>query len=380
MKNKILLMGAFVSLFSIFGIYRVANAQSIKSSDNINVSSEQKVESSVYYSGSSIDIAGTINGDVYCIGQTVNISGTINGDVICAAQNINISGEVDGSLRIAAQTVNISGKTKRSSTIFAQSTSFSSGSKIGQDLNGASSQVFINQGASVARDITMGAETMNINGEIGRNAEVAAENLRLGPSSKINGNLTYYSKNDVDRQQGAEVAGSVTKKSPEASPNKSMFTSPFASIMFGLFILGSMLLTSLVLVLLFPRVFRGVIKSSDGKTGKTIGLGFASIFLTPFVIVFLLISVIGIPIAILLILSWMIVMFLSGPLFAYFIGSKIMSNSNSIVIMLAGSVILLLLYAIPLLNFFAFTAAGVYGSGMLLNHASKYISKPKYNK
>jgi cytoskeletal protein CcmA (bactofilin family) len=380
MKYKLLFAGLFVAMFSSFGVYKVASAQSIRSSDNINVASDQKIDSSVYYAGSSIDIAGTINGDVYCVAQTLNISGTINGDVICAAQSVNITGEVDGSLRVAAQTINISGQTKGNSTVFSQSANLIDGAKIGRDLNGASTQLIINQGALVARDVTIGAEIMNINGQIGRNAEVAVENLSLGPESKIKGNLTYYSNKDVSKQQGAEIAGSVTKKVPDASKNRNLLVSPFASILFGLFILGSMLLTSLVLVLIFPKVFKDTVKSSDKKTGKSIILGSISLFLMPIVIIFLLITVIGIPLAILLLLGWSIIMFLSGPFFAYYVGSKLINNNNAILIMLAGSVVLLILYAIPVINFLALLAAGIFGSGIILNQLSMKYVKPKYTK
>src|SRR6478752_4480754 len=53
-----------------------------------------------FYSGTTVDVSGPVDGDVYAAAQSVSISGDITGDVIAAAQTITISGTVEGNIRL----------------------------------------------------------------------------------------------------------------------------------------------------------------------------------------------------------------------------------------------------------------------------------------
>lgn len=378
--KKVFLLSSSVFLFLVVALSGVVSAQQFKSQDNISLSKDQKVDSAIYYSGSNIDISGDVNGDVYCVGSTVNISGNINGDIFCAGQNINISGKVSGSARLAGQNVNISGQLSESASVFAQSLIISDKALIGKDINGGAATVSVNQGAKVSRDFTIGASDININGTIGRNVKTATESLTLGSNAVVGGSIDYTSENSINQSEGAKVSGSVNQNKPKQQDTKSFMLFPLASIAFSIYLFIAMLITSLVMILLFPKWFEKVNSHTVKSVGKTSLFGTINIFVVPFVLLFLLITILGAPLAVLLGLMWIITLILSGPLFAYFIGRKLMKGKqNSVSVMMIGSVILLLLYAVPVINFFATIAAGIFGSGMLLNYAFSKIEKPNYS-
>ncbi len=379
MKKLVFLSGSLLLLVLTVSTGLVS-AQQFKSQDNITVTKDQKIDSAVYYSGNNIDISGDINGDLYCAGSTINISGNINGDIFCAGQNINLSGKVDGSARLAGQNINISGQLIDGVSVFAQSVIISDRAIIGRDLNGGASTLSINQGAKIMRDLTVGATDININGSIGRNIKSAVESLTLGSSSSVGGSIDYTSDNLINQDEGSKVSGSITQNQPKQESSKPAILFPLASAIFSLYLLVSMLVTSLVLILIFPKKFEDVNNESLKSIGKTTLIGAVNIFIVPFGLLFLLITVLGIPLAFLSGLVWMITLILSGPLFAYFIGRQLMKGKrNSVLVMMAGSVVLLLLYAIPIVNIFAALAAGVYGSGMVVKYGLSKLSKPSYN-
>lgn len=378
--KKLLFLSGTLFLLVVTLSTGLVSAQQFKSQDNITVTKDQKIDSSVYFSGSNIDISGNINGDVYCAGSTINISGNINGDIFCAGQNINLSGKVDGSARLAGQNINISGQLSSGLTVFAQSVILLDRSIIGTDLNGGASTLSVNQGAKIQRDLTLGAADININGSVGRNIKSATESLTLGPSAVVGGSIDYTSENGIIQNEGSKVNGTITKNEPKQNDSKSFMLFPLASVAFGIYLLLAMLITSLVLILLFPKWFENVNSEALKSIGKTSLFGAINIFIVPFVLIILLFTILGIPLAVLVGLVWLVTLILSGPLFAYFIGRQLMKGKrNSVSVMMVGSVILLLLYAIPIINFFATLAAGVIGSGMLIKYSFSKLSKPNYN-
>src|ERR1700690_2245845 len=89
MKLRITAIGAILfSLFAPVAFVGIVSAQSFQAANNVAITQNQTINSSLYSAGATVDIAGTVNGDVYCAGQNITISGTINGDVLCTGQTI----------------------------------------------------------------------------------------------------------------------------------------------------------------------------------------------------------------------------------------------------------------------------------------------------
>src|SRR6185369_15950868 len=108
MRNKLLGV-ALLAAVCAASFWGVASAQNFRTGNATTVGANETVNSTLWISGRSIDIAGTVNGDVFCGGQTVTVSGTVRGDLLCAAQTIVISGTVTGDVRSAAQTITLTG-------------------------------------------------------------------------------------------------------------------------------------------------------------------------------------------------------------------------------------------------------------------------------
>ncbi|MCX6728711.1 MAG: polymer-forming cytoskeletal protein [Candidatus Saccharibacteria bacterium] len=363
----------FVSTLVFVGL---ASAQSFKAGETVGVAATETVNSMLFAAGNNVDIAGTVNGDVYCAGQTLTISGTVNGDVICAGQTIVISGPVNGSIRVAGQTITLSNTVSGSATIGAQTLVIDKNASIGRDLLGGSTNVTIN--GKVGRDIVAGARDLSINGTVGGNIKGATENLNIGSTGLVGGNVEYTSNNDPVIATGGKIVGTVTRTVPKKE-SKAVLLAP-AVFSFGWFVysLIAWIVLALVLVALSPRIFGEATELAKKKPGITTLIGVLGAILIPILVVMLFISIIGMPLAILTLLLWFTIMLLTTPFAGYMLGQLIMPKSKQpFGIMALGTGILVVTYFIPIIGFFTLLAAYLFGMGMILTRGKQLLERAK---
>jgi Kef-type K+ transport system membrane component KefB len=138
-----------------------------------------------------------------------------------------------------------------------------------------------------------------------------------------------------------------------------------------------MLLVSLAVTLIMPRLLQ---RSTDNVLAKPLlapVIGIAVHVVVPIALILLAMTVVGIPLAILLGLVWIVILMLSGPFFAYLLGRLIIRDSRRpMMIMLVGATVLLLLYFVPLLGVIALLGAFWYGTGMLALEIAERFPRP----
>jgi hypothetical protein len=374
MKKR--LMAAFAGVFLLvllLGVGGIGHAQQFRHGSSATISSNEKIDGTAYIGGRNVDVAGQVNGDLFCVGQNVNISGVVHGDVICAGQTVNISGSVDGDVRIAGQNIAVSSSIGKNLTVAAQNFTLNGSGKIGQDITGGVDNMEIN--GSVGRDLVLGATTSTINGTVGRNIKSQINNIYLGSNAKVGGNIDYISSNQINKAQGARIAGTTHRTEPTKHKHKSALF----GIGFRVYWFVSMLLLALALVLLFPATFETSARRTMASFGKTLLFGIAVTLFTPVVIALLMATIVGIPLGIVLLIGWILALILSGPFFAYLIGKEIWrAQRNPILSMLVGSVLLLLVYNIPFVGILFMLAALFIGMGMISREFTSRTPKPVY--
>ncbi len=372
---KLLLIGLIAAIPLAIGI-TTANAQTFRSGNAVSISSDQTINSTLYTSGRNIDVAGNVNGDVICAGQNINISGTITGDVLCAGQNIQITGTVEGSVRLAGQNVTITGRIQRNVSAASQDFTVSARSTINGDISTVGQDAAIN--GTVGRDIAAANTNLTINSRVGRNVTSTGNQLTLGNSANIRGNVEYTSPKQLDRENGAQVAGrTIHHQTEQTSDSKPVFGLAF-SWLFALYLFVSMLLIALVLVLLMPQIFQRATDRTLANPLMTVLIGFAASILVPILLIGLMFTVIGIPLAIFGWFVWVVLLFLAGPFAAYLLGRILLRGGakNAILVMLAGAAVLLILYFIPFINILAILLALWFGLGTVFQTLPR--NKPKY--
>jgi len=372
-----LLTGLIISVAAVTFVWSgLASAHSFRTGDNVTVRQNQTINQSLFTAGRTIDISSTVEGDVFCAGQNITISGTVRGDVICAGQSIHIRGNVEGDIRLAGQNITVGATVSGNATVAAQTFTLDSKGVIKGDITVAGTDATFN--GEVDRDIVAGTDTLIIASSIGRDIKATVDNFRIEPGARIAGNVEYTSNQRLNQSRDAEVGGEITRHEPTATSSKRGAVLNF-SIWWFVYWFVAMLLTALALVLLFPRIFQTTVRQALPWPWRVLLAGFVASFAVPILCFVLAITIVGIPLALLIGLLWLVILLLSGPFFAYYLGRVILQNPrHPVLIMFVGATVLLVLYFIPVLGFIALLLAMWVGSGMILLEAFRRTPRPAY--
>ena len=366
-KIKLIIVGVVFASLSALSWAGMARAEAFTQ----NVVAGKTINGSVYSAGNQVRIAGTVDGDVYCAGKRVTISGTVKGDVICAAQTITISGKVEGSVRVAGQTVILQNTTERSASIAASEITMEKKATIGRDATFAGAMLALD--GTVKRDAVIASGDTTLTGTIGRNMRFTGTTLQMQDKAMVAGSLEYTSDKTADIANTATVKGDVTHHIPEARDQKVFNVGEF------LIALVVMTASALVLVLIFPQLIHRVSMIAANSLGKTLLVGLAATFVAPVALIALSLTIVGIPLAIGALLVWILLVMLSMPIAAYYLGSMVLSKAkNAVAIMAVGIVLLVVLMYLPLVGWFAAFMAYFIGMGALVRHLKQRLHSPDY--
>lgn len=375
-KIKILVIGFFASCLVALGVTSAALAvwsPNFQSSDRVVLAEDKTHSGSLYATGSDVTVDGIIEGSVYCAGGTVTINGAVEGDVLCAGQKITINGAVAGDVRAAGQFVQVGGSIGGSLTAFGQDVRLDKGASVGDDINGAAQQATIN--GTVGRDLAMGLQMIDIHGEIAGGVDIAAEQIYLGSQASILGDFNYSAQRELSFDE-SQVAGSTSfnPSESEGGQQAGQFLGAVKVMM-----LMAMAISALTLALVMPRFISRSGEIFSKQMLMTTLLGFGVIFGTPIVVFLLLFTVVLAPIALALLFSWLVILFLSMAFFTYWVGAELLRSQSNIIVRMAGGVVIVFLAsAIPVIGGIVMFIGGIVGSGMIVATVTNGYKRPSY--
>lgn len=376
-RIKLLSLGLVVAFVAAIGAVSAASAvwsPNFQTSDMVTLAEGDTHQGSFYATGEQVTIDGTVTGSLYCAGSVVTINGTVEGDVLCAGQKVTVNGTVGQDVRAAGQFVQVDGTVGGSLTAFAQDVRLGSGGKVAGDVNGAAQQFTLD--GTVGRDVAIGAQLLSINSEVNGNVDAAIAQLQLGGEASVGGDFNYSSSGELSFDE-SRVAGAVGfNPAPEGEHRDGGQVLSALKVMFLL----TMAISALAVVLIMPRFLDRSSRLFSRQMPMTVLLGFATVFGGPILVGLLLFSIVLAPLGLALLFGWLVVIFLSGIFFAYYVGSELLrSQPNTIVRMLGGVAIMLVLYVIPFVNALAMFIALVVGSGMIVTTLTNGYKRPEYN-
>jgi cytoskeletal protein CcmA (bactofilin family) len=374
------IIGIVLGMLALSGVLFIGAAHAInaRSGNTVVVGKGETVDSSLYIAGSNVTIDGTIKGDVFCAGQTVEINGTVEGDVICAGQTVRVGGQVQGNVRVAAQSATITAPIGGSLTVAGQSVTLADGASIGRDVTAYGQSLSLR--GKVGRDVVGGGQQMTLNGEVGRDVELSGDRVTLENSARINGNLNYHSNNQADIRQGATVNGRTKRYELPKQANRQ--TNWFAAALGGaVYWFLALTLIGAVLLLAVPRLMRRSVQIVRNQTWLALGIGLVVLLLTPIVAFMLLFTVIGIPLAFALILTWLVMCLLALAVAGYELGDWLtgmlgFEQWRTALSLVLGLGVLAIISLVPVLGWLAVLLALLWGLGSLALSLRPHLGEP----
>lgn len=275
--------------------------------------------------GSDVTVEGTVTGDVIVAAPTVAITGTVEGDVLGFASALTVSGTVKGNIRAAAQQITVSGTVGRNFTVVGSRVELTKDSNIGGTVAVAAEQAdFVGR---IGRSLVAHGMVVNLGGTVGTDARVllsrsrgAALNLASDPALSVGGNLHYRARQTVDVPAGA-VKGRVAF---DRITGETFQTSLASAVAVGRVVrFAGVLLVGLLLMWLLPGLVPAIVEEMRSVTGRAVLTGALLFFLAPAALFLLLFTLVGIPLALVLLVLYLFAAATAKLFAGYWVGGML---------------------------------------------------------
>ena len=346
-----LLLTFLISLIAV----PAALAADFRADTTITIAEGEVIDDDLYLFGTTIVIDGTVNGDVFALGTTVTINGTVNGMVNIGATTIVINGTVVESARLAGYEASVLGSIGEDLLVAGNIATVSDSGVVGRDLIPLAS-TFTLDGA-VERRISGGVQTATLNGSVGTDVDLDANNLTVTDSARIGGDLVYRSSIDAKIASGAQIGGEViaeqlTEENGEVAADGEAEVAGVSVGMFVPAIIGFVIAAVYGTVMLFglPRITIAASNQLIEGPLLSLGLGVATLILAPIIAILVMITVVGIPVGLVTLLLYSIALYSAQVFVGMSIGRLILSffaDANRRLMQFLGLLLgLLILFAI----------------------------------
>ncbi|OGI46568.1 hypothetical protein A2121_02890 [Candidatus Nomurabacteria bacterium GWB1_40_6] len=291
-----------------------------KGGEQVSTGKSENIVNDLYMAGGSVISAGNIKGDLITAGGNIIISGDIEEDLIVGGGNINILSNIGDDVRAGGGTVILAGEVKGDVLLGGGQITIS-GSGVGGDVAIAGGVVNID--APVAGDAFIAGGNIYINSLIKGDVKIEAEKITLGSNAVISGNLTYKSKTEIIKEEGAVVKGVVefTPITKDIVSTKLFVAAIFSAILLWKFL--TLLVCALVVGLALKRFNREIVALATRRPLYELGRGVLVMIAVPVVSIILFMTLVGIPFGILGMLGFVITMIFAWILMPIVVGSVI---------------------------------------------------------
>jgi cytoskeletal protein CcmA (bactofilin family) len=236
-----------------------------------HVEFDEEARRNAFVSGGDVTVRGVVGRNLYAAGGDVRLEGVVDGDARVAGGNIVVDGSIGG-------------------------------------------------------DLTAFGDHIELNGNIDGDVRLAGGKLRLGPEARVGGRVSYRSGDDLVVDPGAQVAGGVRQSADERAWHRFAHGATVVggvTLSFGLLLLGALM------ILVMPRFTREAAESIRRLPWQTIGIGCAVLVGVPLLCAMLIITLVGIPLAVLLAFFYGALLVLGYLVGAVFLGDFVLGRIDA---------------------------------------------------
>ncbi len=254
-----------------------------------------------------------VKGDVYAVARTLLVDGTIEGDLLASGGSLVIQGKVGQDARIAGGQVSVTGTIGRNLTVAGGNLELTRTGSVTGGLVAAAGNIIA--GAPVGRDAKIAAGNLTVSNQISGNLHVAAGRIRMTSNAVLEGDLMVWSDEAPLIDDYAQLKGTVIHKSlPEfETPSREKLLGAVAAVWMFLKAMSfiSTLILGLLLIYLFPSYEQTLAGSLRTRPWASLGVGFAVLVLAPVLSVMLAVTLVGAPLALILMGLYFIALYIA---------------------------------------------------------------------
>ena len=213
---------------------------------------------------------------------------------------------------------------------------------------------------TVREDLFVMNGDTEISGTVNGDVVVFNGDVAVLSGAEIGGDLVTQSTPQVE--EGATIRGSQTNIATKFDYDMGAFAGRFV---WWLGYTVSVLILGLLLLAFAPHLDEAVVETIRARLGSSIGWGVALFFLLPIAAILLLVTVVGIPLGLFVMLALALIYTIGYAVATHGVGRLVMRSSSRYVAFLIGLVILRALALIPVVGGLLWLLASVWGLGLL---------------
>ena len=339
--------------------------------ENFFFSDTLTINDDLIIAGNTIKSSAIIKGDFFSASYRLVQNGIVEGSVIAFAKDVDISGQVNGSVSGFGQNINVNGKVNRNLIGFFSALNIKPDADIGGDVTAFGGELTLD--GKIGKGLRGSVGTLIISGIVNGDVSVKADKIILMPTAKILGDFKYKSQKQAKIESGASVSGQTFWTKEEAKKEKKpkdIFT--LKSIITEILFLLALMITGMVLTLIFKKRAYQAKRAVTASFLKSLGWGFVFMVCIPIAIIILIVTILGIPIAIISLFAYAVLLYIAKIPVATALGERIIKTfgkqgeTSLIPSMLLGLIVLTILLNIPYLEWLIYFIVLFTGFGAIL--------------
>jgi cytoskeletal protein CcmA (bactofilin family) len=314
----------------------------------------------IFAAGGELRVVDSVPGDVMLVGGSTEFGGHAEGSYLSAARDVRVDGVIEGSARAAGRDVVIAAQVGRNVTAAGATVSIADDARVDGNVYLAAREVFLR--GAIEGHAYVGGDIVVIDGEVGGDLRVEAGSLTVGPDARIDGELRYRVDQDtpatIDPSARVERTRELEPR-PEEGPNIGFLAARLAAF----------LLAGLVVVAMAPATIGTTVEAARANPVAALGTGLLLFLLTPLVIVIVAATLVGGPLALIVLMLYLVSLYLAPVIPALWIGGSILSDRrladrrDAPTAFLVGGAIVAIAILLPWIGFLARALATWIGLG-----------------
>lgn len=284
---------------------------------------DQTQQEELWVTAQTVQMDGEALDDVFAMGNLLELRGTFSGDVWGSGSDQVVAGGIfNDHVRLASRLVQVSGSLNGSLTAAGNTVKIERTAIIGKNLLCFGENI-ISEG-QIRGNARIVAQQVTLGGRIDGDVSIAAQDIVVLPGTILNGNLSYTSPKELVLSPSVLLSGELTRTFKAVPPRQIL--KPNLPGHFGFAVAA--LLTGLVFSSVFPRYTLRSVHLLQTTRGTCVLIGFAALFLIPVVAFLLLFTVVGLPLSILLFISYFSLLYLSKIAVGFWIGAAVLRRKE----------------------------------------------------
>jgi cytoskeletal protein CcmA (bactofilin family) len=266
-----------------------------------NDARESRMGTDMFIGGGSVTLHEPVGGDLFAAGGAVDLDAAVGGDAVVAGGKLRIGGDVGQSVYVAGGQVNVNGKVGHNLRVAGGQVELGPKAEVSGNVSAAGGHVRLY--GAVRGHVQAAGGRVLIDAPVGGDVLATSGHVELGPRARIAGKLRYRSGEALHRDPAAQVSGGIEQLTPVWGGDAASRPAPEPPAprdgvgAIGWVWTAGLVVLAAVWLALAPSVSARLSRAVRERTGLSVLLGFVWLVCVPVLALLLLLTVIGIPLA-----------------------------------------------------------------------------------